>query len=61
MSERGREGKAENIIFVCPVTNKKVQHRIEVSSDQQYESVACLSCSGLHFIDLRTGNVLQRG
>ena len=53
-------GGMKNLIFTCPVTNQNVQHRIETTSDQDYESVACLACTGVHFVNLRTGKVLRR-
>jgi hypothetical protein len=52
----------KNILFTCPVTNQNVQHRIKVSDhDDDYESVSCLACAGVHFIQLKTGKVLRRG
>ena len=52
----------KNILFTCPVTNQNVQHRIELASDRDddYESVRCLACAGIHFIHLKTGKVLRR-
>ena len=52
----------KNLIFICPVTNQNVQHRFENASDHpsDYESVTCLACDGLHFVNLRTGKVLRR-
>ncbi len=58
MSSRGDE--IRNLIFTCPVTNLKVQHRCEHISDHNYESVTCLACAGVHFINLGTGKVLRR-
>jgi len=52
----------KNILFTCPVTNQNVQHRIELAPDRDddYESVRCLACEGIHFIHLKTGKVLRR-
>ena len=50
----------KNLIFTCPVTNQHVQHRVESTSDQDYESVTCLACTGVHFINLKTGKLLKR-
>jgi len=49
-----------NLIFTCPVTNQHVQHRIETTSNRDYESVECLACTGVHFINLKTGKILRR-
>jgi|GEM_PF-5269662 len=50
----------KNLIFTCPVTNQHVQHRVETTSNRDYESVECLACTGVHFINLKTGKVLRR-
>ena len=52
----------KNILFTCPVTNQNVQHRIKLAPDHDhnYESVRCLACAGIHFINLETGKVLRR-
>jgi hypothetical protein len=50
-----------NLIFTCPLTDQKVQHRFVATSDHDYESVACLACGGAHFINVRTGKALRRG
>ena len=56
-------GRSEprNLIFTCPVTKQKVQHRVEAKSDHchEYESVTCLACAGVHFINMKTGEVLR--
>jgi hypothetical protein len=51
-----------NLIFACPVTDLNVQHRFEARSggDHDYESVTCLACGGVHFINRSTGKVLRR-
>lgn len=52
---------ATNVIFTCPVTKKNVQHRFEGPlPDHDYESVTCLACDGLHFINLKTGKAVKR-
>jgi hypothetical protein len=48
-----------NLIFVCPVTKQNVQHRFDARSDHEYESVTCLACARVHFIN-KTGRVLRR-
>ena len=52
-----------NFIFVCPPTNFKVQHRLELVSEEEtvYEAVACPACSRLHFINFKTGKLLGEG
>jgi len=57
---QGHQGGMRNLIFTCPVTKQNVQHRFEATSDQDYESVTCLACTGIHFINPRTGKVLRR-
>jgi RNase P subunit RPR2 len=54
-------GEMRNLVFTCPVTNQNVQHRFESSPDHDYESVTCLSCGGVHFINCQTGKVLRSG
>ncbi len=50
-----------NLIFTCPVTNQKVQHRLDTKSDHshEYEPVTSLAYAGVHFINLMTGEVLK--
>jgi hypothetical protein len=52
-------GGTRNVIFVCPVTKQNVQHRFEARVDHDYESVTCLACAGVHFIN-KTGKLLGR-
>lgn len=59
MNNNAPGGRARNLLFTCPTTSQKVQHRLEATSDYNYESVTCLACAGIHFIDPRTGKVLQ--
>ena len=51
----------KNMIFVCPVTKKNVQYRVDATQvpDHHYESVTCLACDGVHFIDLKTGKAVK--
>ncbi len=60
MNDSDRKDGIRNIIFTCPLTSQNVQHRFEATSDHDYESVTCLACAGVHFIDLRTGKMLRR-
>jgi len=38
-----------NLIFICPRTNLKVQHRTERDGrrEHEYEAVTCLACQAL--------------
>jgi len=49
-----------NLIFICPRTNLKVQHRTdrEGRREHEYEAVTCPACSRLHFLNCRTGKLL---
>jgi hypothetical protein len=50
------------ILFDCPQTGQKVQALIaEEAFDRDepgYETVSCLACSGVHFVDPVRGKVL---
>ncbi len=50
------------ILFDCPQTGQKVQALVAeeaFSADgPRYESVSCLACSGMHFVDPVRGKVL---
>jgi len=50
------------ILFVCPQTGEKVQglvaEKIDSTHDNQFEAVTCLACSGVHFVDSVSGEVL---
>jgi len=50
------------ILFHCPQSGQRVQGLIaeEISSAKpgDYESVSCIACSGVHFINVHTGIVL---
>ena len=44
-------------IFTCPNTDLKVQHWLDDdddASDNEYEGIICLACTGLHFINRKT-------
>ena len=50
------------ILFVCPQTGEKVQglvaEKTDDTHDHHYEAVTCLACSGMHFVDSTSGEVL---
>jgi len=50
------------ILFNCPQTGEKVQGLVAERSDgfhdNPYEAVSCLACSGVHFVDPVSGDVL---
>ena len=49
------------LLFTCPKTLMKVQHWLdggEDTPDCEYESVVCKACTGLHFINRKTGPLL---
>src|SRR5690349_7510290 len=50
------------VLLDCPRTGEKVQGMIAEqvlgASETRYESVSCLACSGIHFIDPVQGSVL---
>jgi len=50
------------ILFKCPVTTFNVQHLVDDCERQtdadQYEPIECPACSGLHYVNARTGKVL---
>jgi len=50
------------VLFDCPRTGQKVQGMIAEpvsgTSELRYESVSCLACAGVHFIDPTNGKVL---
>jgi hypothetical protein len=51
------------ILFDCPQTGHKVQTLVAEETlgtgDPRYETVACLACSGMHFVDPVRGKVLE--
>ena len=50
------------ILFDCPQTGQKVQALIAGEAfdrgEPGYETVSCLACSGMHFVDPVRGKVL---
>jgi hypothetical protein len=49
------------ILFNCPRTGNKVQALLAEETSgtaTRYESVSCLACSGIHFVDPMDGKVL---
>ncbi len=50
------------ILFDCPQTGQKVQALVAEEAfntvDRRYETVSCLACSGMHFVDPVRGKVL---
>lgn len=53
---------AKFIVFRCPDIGLDVQTsilRTESSSPHSYESLVCLACTRIHFIDTATGNVVE--
>jgi hypothetical protein len=52
-----------NLIFVCPRTDLKVQHRmIRVDAgEHEYEAVSCPACTRLHFVNCKSGKLLGHG
>ena len=50
-------------LYRCPNTGNKVQgyNSKEVSDDPNtYESVTCLACGQVHFVNLKTGRVVGK-
>jgi hypothetical protein len=51
------------IVFRCPNTGMNVQTLFRIQEDGAYaifETVNCLACTGLHFLNLKTGKLLGR-
>ena len=52
------------ILFECPQTGQKVQGLLAEEAfgagSTRYESVSCLACSGVHFINAGTGALLGK-
>jgi len=50
------------ILFHCPQTGHRVQGLISTDTSRaeagDYETVSCIACSGVHFINPLTGSVL---
>ena len=53
------------VVFLCPNVGVHVQGWFAgdgtADNDQSYESVACLACQQLHFVNKATGKVLGAG
>lgn len=52
-------------LYQCPTTGQIVQgwipdHRYEAHT-QVYEPLTCIACRRVHYVDPRTGKVLDRG
>jgi len=52
----------QHIIFKCPQTGLNVQQwldePVEEAAEDFYQSVECPACTGIHFVNRRTGLVL---
>jgi hypothetical protein len=50
------------ILFDCPQTGHKVQGLVAEEAfgtgETRYETVSCLACAGVHFVDPSRGKVL---
>ena len=50
------------ILFHCPQTGHRVQGLIATETAgtriEDYETVSCIACSGVHFVNVRSGVVL---
>jgi hypothetical protein len=47
--------------FTCPTTKFNVQHWLEDDEDipdNEYQGIVCPACTGLHFLNRKTGRVL---
>jgi hypothetical protein len=53
-----------SVVFVCPKTGLRVQAKLEdYPSDgagEGYQAVKCIACKGMHWINLKTGQTLNR-
>ena len=52
---------ATTFLYRCPNTRQTVQGwsaEDPTDDDNEYQSIACLACAQLHFVDLKTGKVL---
>jgi len=50
-----------HIVFKCPETGMKVQHRLADTTDDAkdtYVPVVCQACTKLHFVNSSIGNLL---
>jgi hypothetical protein len=49
------------VIFICPVTDIRVQHWLDDDEDipeNEYEVIACPACTKVHLINRKTGKPL---
>ena len=49
------------VIFTCPITNLSVEHWLDDDDDtsqNEFQGIACLACTRLHFINRKTGKLL---
>jgi len=54
---------ADLIVFRCPQTGMNVQTHLEKQEGREgrsFESFACPACTRLHFIDLASGQPMNR-
>jgi hypothetical protein len=51
------------VIFTCPKTDMAVQHWLDENAHKhEYEIVTCPACTGMHFVNRKTGRLLgQKG
>ena len=50
-----------HFIFRCPTTDINVQHWLDEEQDiseNEYEGIICLACTGLHFLNRKNGKLL---
>jgi hypothetical protein len=56
------EQRWQPVLFRCPVTGDRVSGLVATDASDagagDYETVSCVACSGVHFINARTGTVL---
>jgi hypothetical protein len=48
-------------VFRCPATGLNVQHQLDDDpdiSENEYEAITCLACTGLHLLNRKTGRLL---
>ena len=48
-------------LFMCPVTQFKVQHWSDDDDPPEdgYEGVVCQACNGMHFVNPKTGKLFR--
>jgi hypothetical protein len=50
-----------HLVFTCPTTSMNVQHWSDEDADvreDEYEGIICPACTGLHFLNRKTGRLL---